>query len=825
MVPKDVGVSGDAPAVTTTATSTEAIKPASAVPASLEGPASRPSSRASMKRVTSHITPAIPLRPATPIRAVTPVATPRLASAKVATPTVTPNAERKEKVELETPTKAPKASGLKEQIQPAQTEVKVGLGEGSATAGAEKGVAPPSATSSDTVAPPRTAVGATASAAVPQTQKPDQPYVPAQATASTTVAPQTKAEPTAAPAQKSVPKAMQPTAKGSATVQSSSAEAVPVTPSKAEPAKGEPQQKRKPPPGKLDISAAVKEDAQTTSAKKQAETPGQAKAAAQSSATSKVESPSVASPAVKAAPKTLRVVATPKSETPPAGVTTPKDPAPAVPPTPKDATSAVPSVPAKVASRRPSVASINPPGTPSSAVEDSMSIASTSQSRANSPPPGSMAGSSKVGSAPVKAKTKNQLKKERRGKVIEEEKEKVEDVGKAVPEEPAQEAIVSRKKKTKKEKEPKPPKVKAAPIVETAGTTNTGESTPTASRPVTPQQVATPPAAPKPEPVTKEVKTSKPSTPTRPAVSTPLTMPSPGEPSPPPTPTLSAAQLIAELRATAPDIQKCIDSLFRSPAGNHYKPNQPITNKDLASYQKDFKLDLTQAEVRALLSGSVPAVRYGGADGRIWDRGLVSPTGAHLRALTQELETRFLELEKAIHELPEELRFRPSKPQNDTQFPAIDLEGLKRQFENFGGRGVSVMEQMVREGSGMKKGAFLVDEASRYINEFVMPPVTPPPNNAVPATGGAAMGGAGTPVTMGASIPMRSGPLKSAVLEAQDADGNIVPLPEFSGEGGVTEKGMLYLEQGLGSSRREEVEREGGLRKVMKRNRKVLGLS
>jgi CCR4-NOT transcription complex subunit 4 len=78
--------------------------------------------------------------------------------------------------------------------------------------------------------------------------------------------------------------------------------------------------------------------------------------------------------------------------------------------------------------------------------------------------------------------------------------------------------------------------------------------------------------------------------------------------------------------------------------------------------------------------------------------------------------------------MPEEARFRPSKPQNEMKVPSVDLDALRRQFEGEGGRGVSVMEQMVQDGSTMKKGAFLVDEASKYINEFVMPPVTPPPS-------------------------------------------------------------------------------------------------
>lgn len=577
------------------------------------------------------------------------------------------------------------------------------------------------------------------------------------------------------------PKAMQPAAKSMPTTQASSAKAAPVSPTKPEQGKSDP--KRKQPPGKLDISAAVQQQSRArSSSTKSADTAEQAKekpdAAPQSAAT---KSPHAASPVVKSVPKTLRVVATPKAETPPTGVTTPKEPGAPIPST----------VTARVPSRKPSVASINPPGTPSSeqvSISDNLSMASTSQSRANSPPP---AAASKVGSAPVK-KTKGQLKKERqeRAKAIEEEKGKVEEpvAPKTVVEEPAQEAIVSRKKKTKKEKEPKPPKPKApAPEKAPAAPAKVEDSTPTASRPATPQ-ATTPPVPAKAEHVIEQVKTSKSSTPT----AVPPVLHSPGEPSPPPTPTLSAAQLIAELKATAPEIQKCIDSLFRTPASPHYKSNQPITAKDLERFKKDFHIDLTPAELSSLLKGKVPAIRYGGDDGRIWDRGMVSPTGAHLRALTAELEQRFLELEKAIEDLPEELRYRPAKPQNETRFPSLDLEALRRQFEgSVGGRGVSVMEQMVQDAGAMKKGAFMVDEAARYVNEFVMPPATPPPSTNSMATG-----------------------------KAQQFAGLAADVS------GITQGANPEItERQLNEARRVAEERDVALKKVVKKNRKAMGLA
>jgi CCR4-NOT transcription complex subunit 4 len=701
-------------------------KPPTAVP-DLDGGGSRPSSRASLKRQVSQVVPALPLRPGTP-RA---VSTPKLESRVLEeTPTKGSKGGSKSNVAEEDP----KSSVEADTAEKDDAEAK------SSKVGEQRNESRPAV---DTVKPP---------------PKPEPTAMPAQL-----------------PGQKGAPKAMQPSAKGSATVQASSAKAAPVTPSKPDPPKND-AQKKKQPPGKLDIAAAVK-DTGTTSSSKQVDSREQ-QDVPPPSATSKIESPSVASPAAKAAPKTLRVVATPKAENPPTSIPTPKEPVPPIP-----AVAAVTKLP----SRKPSAASINPPGTPSSeqvSISDNLSM--TSQSRANSPPPGAApaVGSSKVGSAPVKAKTKNQLKKERqeRAKAIEEEKAKNEEVvAKAVQEEPAaqaQEAIVSRKKKTKKEKEPKPPKVKSQ-TVPTAATPATGESTPTASRPVTPQQ-------PKVEETVKPTKSSKPSTPINVSISRPPRPQSSGEPSPPPTPTINAAQLIAELKATTPEIQKCIDSLFRSPASTHYKPSQPITAQDIANFKQEFKIDLTSHEVHALLKGKVPAVRYGGENGRMWDRGMVAPSGAHLRALTQELELRFLELEKAINELPDEIKYRPTKPQNDVKFPSVDLEALKKQFENIGGRGVSVMEQMVQDGSTMKKGAFLVDEASKYINEFVMPPATPPPS-------------------AGGSVKSQQG--------GQDV-----------GVTGMANVSPEIAERQLSEAKRVAEERDVQLKKAFKKNKKILGL-
>lgn len=541
-------------------------------------------------------------------------------------------------------------------------------------------------------------------------------------------------------------------------------------------------------PGKLDIAAAVEKQAQTTSSNAVSTmTPAEIgtpikqlrNVSQPPSVPSVPASPnaSIPSPAFKTAPRTLRVVqtATPKAEAPPAVQSTSTPPAAAF---------------SKLPSRKPSVASMNLPGTPSSehvSMSDNVSMTSTSQSRANSPPP---VGGSRVGSAPIREKTKSQQKKDRQERAKakeEEERAKLLREGNAIAEEPAQEAIVSRKKKEKKEKAPKPVKVKEVPQKAEPTTTDT---TPTVSRAVSP--------GPQEKEAPVQVETPMPA-----PVRTPsMPLQSPHEPSPPPTPTLSPAQIVAELRAAKPEIQKALDSLFRTSSAASLKSGQNITPKDLAnpaSWKTDFNIKLTKDEVDALLKHSVPAIQYGGEEGRIWDRGMVTPSGAHLRALNQELERRFLDLEGALQSMPEELRWRPTKPQNDTRFPSLDLEALKRDFENVGARGVSVMEAMVQDGSSMKKGAFLVDEASRYINEFVMPPATPPPS-----VSGGSNSGRQQQQQAGAQQQQQQVPAMQTEI-----------LPAHSVEA---------AEKQLQEARKASDEREANLKKAMKKNKKALGL-
>lgn len=153
---------------------------------------------------------------------------------------------------------------------------------------------------------------------------------------------------------------------------------------------------------------------------------------------------SVPSPLARTAPKTLRVVSTPRTETP----STPLHGG---------------AVLAAPVARSVAAAAIRPDTPGSELISDSASIisASISASRTNSPPP------TKVGSAPVRTTTKSQQRKQRKQAL---KKESATIAAQPVKAEPVEIApIVGRKKKQKKDKP------------------SSRNATPTVSRPETPQ--------------------------------------------------------------------------------------------------------------------------------------------------------------------------------------------------------------------------------------------------------------------------------------------------------------------------------------------------
>ncbi|KAI1129364.1 hypothetical protein F5Y10DRAFT_276795 [Nemania abortiva] len=196
---------------------------------------------------------------------------------------------------------------------------------------------------------------------------------------------------------------------------------------------------KRPMPGILDIAAATNPVTQHVAGKKsesQDKASARISAGAQSGKTPVVSAlptptpttASMSSPLAKAAPKTLRLVQTPKTEFPVTNI-----------------------APAAVASIRSAAAasSAHRPMTPASEIiSDTASIvsASISASRTSSPPP------SKIGSLPTRPTTKSQQRKQRK----EASKEAAAQIADTNPFEPEVEIapILGRKKKQKKEKKP-----------------------------------------------------------------------------------------------------------------------------------------------------------------------------------------------------------------------------------------------------------------------------------------------------------------------------------------------------------------------------------
>lgn len=367
---------------------------------------------------------------------------------------------------------------------------------------------------------------------------------------------------------------------------------------------------RKVVPGVLNIAAATKAAA--------------AKSNPPSTATSAVEkaddsafpalptpgSVSVSSPATRV-PKTLRVVSTPKAETPPS----------------MSAGAAAP------ASLRHAFSTLQQrPETPGSAdVSDTASIlsASASASRTNSPPPGP----SRVGSAAVRNTTKSQQRKARKDAT------KKEAAAIAVQTKPEPEVviapIVGRKKKQKKEPKEKAPKDKdVTPPVE--------------SRPQSP--------GPAEKPVEKEGKLAaeeKVST-YRQAVNESMSLEEPllprsrrkegsvsgnGEASKPVTdrPVPPPAAILHELGAAGWITDVDALSLLKGITSTSHRSEQytPVVPKDGLT---EIKSMLSEEDQRALLSGK-PVHKI--IDG---SRVLLTPNGNCVRNLTPAEEQRYLEL-------------------------------------------------------------------------------------------------------------------------------------------------------------------------------------
>lgn len=391
-------------------------------------------------------------------------------------------------------------------------------------------------------------------------------------------------------------------------------------------------------PGKLDIAAA--NDASKKDLQSVASSSSQNKTAASASVSSAISRPPTPATAVSQAsgasiarqtqPRTIRVLPTPKVETPRLNSISPS----------------VANAPASIAagkqqSRRASLSSIHPPGTPASEkISDNASFTSASMSRANSPPP------SKVGSAPVRQVTKSQQKKERqvRAKLAEESSKNEGSSAKGITEMPVQAPIVGRKKKAKKT------------------TRGTADSTPMATRPSSP--------IPKDE-VPQEKAASRPATPAK-ENRKDSTVQKDQEQDTPASPVASssgdhhqknvftAASILSSLQR-AGDVSSAIQDLFKGVSGVNYRFE--LTQNDLTEPTIPA---LSEAQRRQIENGEAIALELGNNR-----RVVLLPDRRTLRGLTKEQAQRYLELRKKALSTTEPAMFNSSRHDMDRYLHAV----------------------------------------------------------------------------------------------------------------------------------------------------------
>ncbi|KAK7569751.1 hypothetical protein IWX91DRAFT_62353 [Phyllosticta citricarpa] len=384
------------------------------------------------------------------------------------------------------------------------------------------------------------------------------------------------------------------------------------------------------------------------------------------------------SPLKRTGPSIMRITNTPKMESPP----TVSASAPV---------SAVPNLSvASIRSRQPSLASINQaPGTPlSEFISDaaSMTSASASISRTNSPPPGG-----RVGSAPARIKTKSQAKKERqeKAKQMAEQEIGMTMESRAPSEEPiVQEGIQTRKRKEKKEKKKSMKTTKSTPTDTPTGTPVPDEGDQSSVVETISQDVE------RPKEEVEERRAPQP---------------------------LTASQIVAKLLSTGEITHEQIENMFKSfPQG----PNERhVTLQDAPNRGREY--ELSEECARAVFEDS-EAQRLGGEDGRISSRVLISGSGRIIRCLSKSEEDRYLQVES---------RLRSAEPPNKwtpTKEPVFDIEAimrdlcvqdvLERQFFSRRQQRPGSSAAASAAGAADSTAAQLaLDEAANYNDEFIVP--------------------------------------------------------------------------------------------------------
>lgn len=565
------------------------------------------------------------------------------------------------------------------------------------------------------------------------------------------------------------------------------------------------------PPSKLDIVAATKvTENDKPTAGSSATKESQAKSSSLPSANlanSVPPSPAAAatgSPAKRTtAPRTLRVIPTPKTEVPPilsAASTTPLPQMTTV---------------EKLRSRQASIASVNLPGTPvSELVSDSASITSTSISRANSPPPIG----SKVGTAPVRSKTKSQAKKDRqeRKRQIEEEQTVMDENKSDV--EVIQAPIIGRKKKTKRPanitkpapavSKSQPPSPKPATVEEETSDAPMSDSKISLS--AKPSATATP----EPEPAVEQAKDGR---------------------------ELSAQAIMADLQRTGELVASSLEFFKPLASSLTHASRHMHANKALAP--PDLKIHFSAVELDAL--GEKKIVRLKGIDGKPDTRTLITPGGKFFWGLSEELEQKALDLEKKIEKMKGQTRFHPrplsSRTHNSgsaghgqsqdvlpTITTALKEAGKKLntsssqpipKFDQSGNLIGSNVHSLDQETNSAHHPPPLIPQpqtpadAGMYLNQFVLPKTdNPPPNQPRPEM--AAVGGPPGAGTANISINGNNfvkaarAVIEGGAVGSTEVDGMGIMTPDLLG--GVFVQGLESLVgAGLGFQSTQEFGLDG----------------
>lgn len=521
------------------------------------------------------------------------------------------------------------------------------------------------------------------------------------------------------------------------------------------------------------------------------------------------------SPVTRTGPKTLRVVATPKTEAPP-----PASPA-----------LTMASVALSGTSR--GVSASYRPDTPASSevVSDNASVvsASVTHSRASSPPP------SRIGSAAVRTTTKSQQRKARKD-VLKQETKMIAEAPKAEPEVHA--PILGRKKKQKKEKPAKTPQSDA--------------STPAAQEPV---KADTPTPEPSQPELTKEPerepeeKPAKSKTAQKKAAKAkgkakevePEPVPQPPSPAKETTPEAQEppekqgpgpASVFAEIKNTlwASSVDKL--QLFKPIAGGSSRTDYSSANSNAnkAEHCKDCscKCGEIQDDDLAALRAGKPVRKQFHVDG---SRMLITPNGDCIRGLTPEEEDAFLELQAAI----------AGTAENPGSFIAPRHQPGSGAFSLIKGRAVpngrpNIFPTTAQLQSQDPIGKLQREDALSYINQYVLPRLNLGatnmgfPKGASPTKDAAA-------ASLNSLAPYFYGPDAAAGVGIYSPPDGARAMQDFSsagmsgeergknfgmGVGGMPLMSVEDAEGALAIARRETEKLEKGLNQVIRRNRRLV---